>query len=198
MLCAQPHPFLSPCLSLLVTQSLRSAALEDCALCQETLSSSELAAKTRDGDLEGACGVWARARGAACWVRSEEPVWTARLSALDAESMKALLLQLGVPPQRPSGPVAACAAFGTLLSPHHGHTDPPLAKAFGCGWRWLDPGHRHTPDPTCIHLPHRKSLTWQLPVISSQEAALSGHVGAPGPCSPFRLEVRPAGGPVAQ
>ncbi|XP_027453411.1 lateral signaling target protein 2 homolog isoform X1 [Zalophus californianus] len=35
-----------------VTQSLRSAALEDCALCQETLSSSELAAKTRDGDLE--------------------------------------------------------------------------------------------------------------------------------------------------
>lgn len=41
-------------LSLLVTQTLRSAALEDCALCQETLSSSELAAKTRDGDLEGA------------------------------------------------------------------------------------------------------------------------------------------------
>ena len=36
-----------------VTQTLRSAALEDCALCQETLSSSELAAKTRDGDLEG-------------------------------------------------------------------------------------------------------------------------------------------------
>ncbi|XP_005208329.1 lateral signaling target protein 2 homolog [Bos taurus] len=35
-----------------VTQTLRSAALEDCALCQETLSSSELAAKTRDGDLE--------------------------------------------------------------------------------------------------------------------------------------------------
>ncbi|XP_032189499.1 lateral signaling target protein 2 homolog isoform X2 [Mustela erminea] len=35
-----------------VTQSLRSAALEDCALCQETLSSSELAAKSRDGDLE--------------------------------------------------------------------------------------------------------------------------------------------------
>uniref|UniRef100_A0A8C2YPI6 Lateral signaling target protein 2 homolog n=1 Tax=Chinchilla lanigera TaxID=34839 RepID=A0A8C2YPI6_CHILA len=35
-----------------VTQSLRSAALEDCALCQETLSSSELAAKTRDGDFE--------------------------------------------------------------------------------------------------------------------------------------------------
>lgn len=41
-------------LSLLVTQTLRSAALEDCALCQETLSSSDLAAKTRDGDLEGA------------------------------------------------------------------------------------------------------------------------------------------------
>ncbi|XP_036982887.2 lateral signaling target protein 2 homolog [Artibeus jamaicensis] len=35
-----------------VTQTLRSAALEDCALCQETLSSSELSAKTRDGDLE--------------------------------------------------------------------------------------------------------------------------------------------------
>ncbi|XP_048220320.1 lateral signaling target protein 2 homolog isoform X2 [Perognathus longimembris pacificus] len=35
-----------------VTQSLRSAALEDCALCQEPLSSSELAAKTRDGDFE--------------------------------------------------------------------------------------------------------------------------------------------------
>ncbi|XP_049997313.1 lateral signaling target protein 2 homolog isoform X1 [Alexandromys fortis] len=35
-----------------VTQTLRSAALEDCALCQETASSSELAAKTRDGDFE--------------------------------------------------------------------------------------------------------------------------------------------------
>ncbi|CAK6433350.1 unnamed protein product [Pipistrellus nathusii] len=35
-----------------VTQTLRGAALEDCALCQETLSSSELVAKTRDGDLE--------------------------------------------------------------------------------------------------------------------------------------------------
>ncbi|XP_054993709.1 lateral signaling target protein 2 homolog isoform X1 [Sorex araneus] len=35
-----------------VTQSLRSAALEDCALCQETSSSSELAAKTREGGLE--------------------------------------------------------------------------------------------------------------------------------------------------
>ncbi|XP_044623889.1 lateral signaling target protein 2 homolog isoform X1 [Equus asinus] len=35
-----------------VTQTLRSAALEDCALCQETLSSSELATKTHDGDLE--------------------------------------------------------------------------------------------------------------------------------------------------
>lgn len=43
-------------LCLLVTQTLRSAALEDCALCQETLSSSELAAKTRDGDLEGGWG----------------------------------------------------------------------------------------------------------------------------------------------
>ncbi|XP_024429532.3 lateral signaling target protein 2 homolog isoform X2 [Desmodus rotundus] len=35
-----------------VTQTLRSAALEDCALCQETLSSPGLSAKTRDGDLE--------------------------------------------------------------------------------------------------------------------------------------------------
>ncbi|XP_073898840.1 lateral signaling target protein 2 homolog isoform X2 [Castor canadensis] len=35
-----------------VTKTLRSAALEGCALCQETLSSSELAAKTRDGDFE--------------------------------------------------------------------------------------------------------------------------------------------------
>ncbi|XP_076992354.1 lateral signaling target protein 2 homolog [Tamandua tetradactyla] len=35
-----------------VTQTLCSAALEDCALCQETLSSSELAAKTRDGNFE--------------------------------------------------------------------------------------------------------------------------------------------------
>ncbi|XP_007951682.2 lateral signaling target protein 2 homolog [Orycteropus afer afer] len=35
-----------------VTQTLRSVALEDCALCQETLSSSELTAKARDGDLE--------------------------------------------------------------------------------------------------------------------------------------------------
>ncbi|XP_012667708.1 lateral signaling target protein 2 homolog isoform X3 [Otolemur garnettii] len=35
-----------------VTQTLRGATLEDCALCQETLSSSELAAKTRDGDFE--------------------------------------------------------------------------------------------------------------------------------------------------
>ncbi|KAL6082860.1 hypothetical protein STEG23_002554, partial [Scotinomys teguina] len=35
-----------------VTQTLRSAALEDCALCQETVSSSELAAKTRDGNFE--------------------------------------------------------------------------------------------------------------------------------------------------
>lgn len=41
--------------SLPVTQTLRSAALEDCALCQETVSSSELAAKTRDGDFEGMC-----------------------------------------------------------------------------------------------------------------------------------------------
>lgn len=42
-------------LSFSVTQTLRSAALEDCALCQETVSSSELAAKTRDGDFEGMC-----------------------------------------------------------------------------------------------------------------------------------------------
>ncbi|XP_069651315.1 lateral signaling target protein 2 homolog isoform X4 [Haliaeetus albicilla] len=35
-----------------VNQGLRSAALEDCALCQETISSSELAAKARDGDFE--------------------------------------------------------------------------------------------------------------------------------------------------
>uniref|UniRef100_A0A8D0HGV5 Lateral signaling target protein 2 homolog n=1 Tax=Sphenodon punctatus TaxID=8508 RepID=A0A8D0HGV5_SPHPU len=35
-----------------VNQGLRIAALEDCALCQETISSSELAAKARDGDFE--------------------------------------------------------------------------------------------------------------------------------------------------
>ncbi|KAM7112030.1 lateral signaling target protein 2 homolog isoform 2-T2 [Ciconia maguari] len=35
-----------------VNQSLRNAALEDCALCQESISSSELAAKARDGDFE--------------------------------------------------------------------------------------------------------------------------------------------------
>ncbi|XP_045145404.1 lateral signaling target protein 2 homolog [Echinops telfairi] len=35
-----------------VTQTLRRAALEDCALCQETLSSSDLTAKARDGDFE--------------------------------------------------------------------------------------------------------------------------------------------------
>ncbi|XP_073505083.1 lateral signaling target protein 2 homolog isoform X3 [Phyllobates terribilis] len=35
-----------------VSPGLRSAALEDCALCQETISSSELAAKARDGDFE--------------------------------------------------------------------------------------------------------------------------------------------------
>ncbi|MBN3318248.1 LST2 protein, partial [Atractosteus spatula] len=33
-------------------QGRRSAALEDCALCQETVSSSELAAKARDGQFE--------------------------------------------------------------------------------------------------------------------------------------------------
>ncbi|KAM9329881.1 lateral signaling target protein 2 homolog isoform 2-T2 [Gastrophryne carolinensis] len=33
-------------------QGLRSSALEDCALCQETISSSELAAKARDGEFE--------------------------------------------------------------------------------------------------------------------------------------------------
>lgn len=32
---------------------MRSAVLEDCALCQETISSSELAAKARDGQFEG-------------------------------------------------------------------------------------------------------------------------------------------------
>lgn len=36
-----------------VNQGLRNAALEDCALCQESISSSELAAKARDGDFEG-------------------------------------------------------------------------------------------------------------------------------------------------
>ncbi|XP_040448403.1 lateral signaling target protein 2 homolog isoform X2 [Falco naumanni] len=35
-----------------VNQSLRNAVLEDCALCQESISSSELAAKARDGDFE--------------------------------------------------------------------------------------------------------------------------------------------------
>ncbi|KAF1471155.1 hypothetical protein FQV18_0003595, partial [Eudyptula minor novaehollandiae] len=35
-----------------VNQGLRNAALEDCALCQESVSSSELAAKARDGDFE--------------------------------------------------------------------------------------------------------------------------------------------------
>ncbi|XP_075276502.1 lateral signaling target protein 2 homolog isoform X1 [Opisthocomus hoazin] len=35
-----------------VNQGLRNAALEDCALCQESISSSELAAKARDGDFE--------------------------------------------------------------------------------------------------------------------------------------------------
>ncbi|XP_040822044.1 lateral signaling target protein 2 homolog isoform X1 [Ochotona curzoniae] len=48
-----------------VTQTLRRANLEDCALCQETLSSSELASKACDGDFEDppewvpdeACGV---------------------------------------------------------------------------------------------------------------------------------------------
>ncbi|NXJ28617.1 LST2 protein, partial [Dicrurus megarhynchus] len=35
-----------------VNHGLRNAALEDCALCQESISSSELAAKARDGDFE--------------------------------------------------------------------------------------------------------------------------------------------------
>ncbi|XP_038601145.1 lateral signaling target protein 2 homolog isoform X2 [Tachyglossus aculeatus] len=35
-----------------VNPNLRSATLEDCALCQETTSSSELAAKARNGDFE--------------------------------------------------------------------------------------------------------------------------------------------------
>lgn len=62
-----------------VTQTLRSAALEDCALCQETLSSSELATKTRDGGLEGAWGAGDRAESGglgfdlpalACWLHA--------------------------------------------------------------------------------------------------------------------------------
>lgn len=32
---------------------LRSAVLEDCVLCQETISSSEVAAKAREGQFEG-------------------------------------------------------------------------------------------------------------------------------------------------
>lgn len=43
---------------LTVTQTLRRANLEDCALCQETLSSSELASKACDGDFEGAWEPW--------------------------------------------------------------------------------------------------------------------------------------------
>ncbi|NXD20709.1 LST2 protein, partial [Spelaeornis formosus] len=35
-----------------VNHGLRNATLEDCALCQESISSSELAAKARDGDFE--------------------------------------------------------------------------------------------------------------------------------------------------
>ncbi|NXG21458.1 LST2 protein, partial [Grallaria varia] len=35
-----------------VNHGLRNAALEDCALCQESITSSELAAKARDGDFE--------------------------------------------------------------------------------------------------------------------------------------------------
>ncbi|XP_053314181.1 lateral signaling target protein 2 homolog isoform X2 [Spea bombifrons] len=35
-----------------VSQGLRNATLEDCVLCQETISSSELAAKARDGEFE--------------------------------------------------------------------------------------------------------------------------------------------------
>ncbi|NXY70190.1 LST2 protein, partial [Glareola pratincola] len=35
-----------------VNPGLRNASLEDCALCQESISSSELAAKARDGDFE--------------------------------------------------------------------------------------------------------------------------------------------------
>lgn len=68
--------------SLPVTQSLRSAALEDCVLCQETLSSSELAAKTCDGDFEG---VWEAGAGA-CLVpslrRADGPTVLALLSGL--------------------------------------------------------------------------------------------------------------------
>ncbi|XP_010830923.1 PREDICTED: lateral signaling target protein 2 homolog, partial [Bison bison bison] len=54
-----------------VTQTLRSAALEDCALCQETLSSSELAAKTRDGDLEGPEGLVQRPTEVSCSQRGD-------------------------------------------------------------------------------------------------------------------------------
>lgn len=32
---------------------MRSAVLEDCVLCQETISSSEVAAKAREGQFEG-------------------------------------------------------------------------------------------------------------------------------------------------
>lgn len=44
------HPFflLTP-----ADSALRSAVLEDCALCQETISSTELAAKAREGQFEG-------------------------------------------------------------------------------------------------------------------------------------------------
>lgn len=45
--------YLSDGFFLLVSQGLRTSALEDCALCQETISSSELAAKARDGEFEG-------------------------------------------------------------------------------------------------------------------------------------------------
>lgn len=158
-----PHPSLL----LPVTQSLRSAALEDCALCQETLSSSELAAKTRDGDLEGTCGVWASAHSAACWAGSKGPVWTVPLSALDMESMKAPFLQLGVPPQRPSGHVAAP---GEATSHSGIPSSAPRVGTRAPGWRRLGSAQAHT----CPHLHSpapREGPQWQLLAPSSQEAA---------------------------
>lgn len=156
-----------PLPSLPVTQSLRSAALEDCALCQETLSSSELAAKTRDGDLEGTCGVWASAHGAACWAGSKGPVWTVPLSALDMESMKAPLLQLGVPPQRPSGHVAAP---GEATSHSGIPSSAPRVGTRAPGWRRLGSAQAHT--CPLLHSPApQEGPQWQLLAPSSQEAA---------------------------
>lgn len=78
-----------------VTQTLRSAALEDCALCQETLSSSELATKTRDGGLEGAWGAGAGV------LRTEQRAGASASTSLlwPAGSMQAALLQLKPSPE---------------------------------------------------------------------------------------------------